>query len=248
MPYPRLCAHRGYSTAAPENSMAAFEAAAAIGAHEIEFDVRMTADEEVVSLHDETLDRVSDGTGKVGDYTLEQLKKLDFGFRHGEAYRGLRILTLEEILAAMGKRMILNIEVKTPNLTDPLPETYLNRIADLIRKYDCTEYVYLVCGNDPVTEQLLRIAPDISVVCSGGGTTERRWQIVERAIRYGCKKLQFHKDCMTRGMIEKAHAHGIRCNVFWSDDPEETKQFLEMGVDTILANNCGAVAPVMLQE
>ena len=248
LPYPRLCAHRGYSAAAPENSMPAFEAAVAIGAHEIEFDVRMTADGEVASLHDGTLDRVSDGTWDVGDYTLAQLKQLDFGVRYGEQYRGLRILTLEEILEALGKRIIMNIEVKTPNLTDPLPEAYLRRIAGLIREYDCTEYVYLVCGNDRATEQLLQIAPDISVVCSGGGTTERRWQIVERAIHYGCKKLQFHKSCMTREMIEKAHAHGIRCNVFWSDDPEETKAFLEMGIDTILANDCGAVAPVLVAE
>ena len=245
LPYPRLCAHRGYSAAVPENSLLAFEAALEAGAQEIEFDVQMTADCEVVSLHDPTLDRVSDGTGNVGDYTLAQLLQLDFGIRFGPQYQGMRIPTLEAILEAFGKRIILNIEVKTPNLTDPLPEAYLRRMVQLIRDYDCTEYVYLVCGNDTVTQQLLDLAPDISVVCSGGGTVERRWQVVERGIRFGCKKIQMHKSCMTEEMIQLAHSHGIRCNVFWSDDPEETARFLQMGVDTILANDCGAVASVV---
>ncbi len=245
--YPRLCAHRGYSAAVPENSLMAFEAALAIGAQEIEFDVQMTADFEVVSLHDATLDRVADATGNVGDYTLVQLLEMDFGIRFGQQYRGMRVPTLEAILKAFGKRIIMNIEVKTPNLTDPLPETYLRRIVELIRSYGCEEYVYLVCGNDTVTQQLLDLAPDISVVCSGGGTTERRWQVVERGIRFGCKKIQLHKSCMTEDMIRLAHSHGIRCNVFWSDDPEETARFLQMGVDTILANDCGAVAPVIMK-
>ena len=244
-PYPRLCAHRGNSAKVPENSLLAFEAAVAIGAHEIEFDVQMTADYEVVSLHDATLDGVSDGVGNVGDYTLAQLKQLDFGFRYGEQYRGMKIPTLEDILIAFGKRIIMNIEVKAPNLTDPMPEPYLRRIVELIRKYECAEYVYLMCGNDAVTRQLMDMAPDILIACAGGGTVERRWKIVERAIGFGCKKIQFHKACMTEEMIALAHSHGIRCNVFWSDDPEETARFLQMGVDTILANDCDAVAPVI---
>ena len=102
-----------------------------------------------------------------------------------------------------------------------------------------------MCGNDAVMTPLLGLAPDILVACAGGGSVERRWQIVERAIRFGCKKIQFHKACMTEEMIRLAHSHGIRCNVYWSDDPEETARFLQMGVDTILANNCGAVAPIV---
>ena len=245
IPYPRLCAHRGYSAAVPENSLPAFQAALEIGAQEIEFDVQMTADHAVVAVHDFALDPVSNGTGYVWEHTLEELRQLDFGFRFGQQYRGLRIPTLEDVLQAFGNRIIMNIEVKAPNLTDPLPETYLRNIVETIRRYDCTDSVYLMCGNDAVTEQLLALAPDILVACAGGGTVERRWQIVERAIRFGCQKIQFHKACMTEEMIRLAHSHGIRCNVFWSDDPEETARFLQMGVDTILANDCGAVAPVV---
>ena len=242
-PYPRLCAHRGFSTVAPENTMPAFLAALDIGAQEIEFDLRPTADGEVVSLHDRTLDRVSDGTGLVSDYTLSQLKQMDFGFRHGEKFRGLRILSFEEILATLGKKIIMNVEVKTPDLENPLPDAYVRKIAGLVRQYGCEQYLYLTCGNDHATRQLIELAPDIKICCSGGGTTERRWQVVDRAIAFGCSKIQFHKSCMTEEMIRKAHDHGIHCNGFWSDDAEEAARFLAMGVDTILSNNCAAVLP-----
>ena len=79
MKYPRICAHRGFSTIAPENSMPAFGAAVAMGAEEIEFDLWSTKDGVLVSCHDSTLDRVSDGHGKICDHTYAELLELDFG-------------------------------------------------------------------------------------------------------------------------------------------------------------------------
>ncbi|MBQ7932022.1 MAG: hypothetical protein IJ334_13530, partial [Clostridia bacterium] len=98
MPYPRICAHRGFNTIAPENSMPAFGAAIAMGAEEIEFDLWVTCDGEIVSLHDPTLDRVSTGTGKVYEHTYEELLQYDFGIKYGEKFKGLQILRFEEIL------------------------------------------------------------------------------------------------------------------------------------------------------
>lgn len=77
MPYPRVCAHRGFNTIAPENSMPAFGAAVAMGADEIEFDLWYTKDGEIVSIHDSTLDRVSDGSGRVFEHTYEELLNFD---------------------------------------------------------------------------------------------------------------------------------------------------------------------------
>ena len=93
MAYPRVCAHRGFSSVAPENSMAAFGAAVAMGADEIEFDLWYTKDGEIVSIHDAELDRVSDGTGYVYDYTYEELLQFDFGIKFGEEFKGLKIIT-----------------------------------------------------------------------------------------------------------------------------------------------------------
>jgi glycerophosphoryl diester phosphodiesterase len=99
MPYPRVCAHRGFNSVAPENSLPAYGAAVALGAEEIEFDLWATKDGVLVSLHDPTLDRVSSGTGNVWDYTYEELLKFDFGEKQrGEKFKNLKIPTFEEIL------------------------------------------------------------------------------------------------------------------------------------------------------
>ena len=89
MPYPRICAHRGFNTVAPENSLPAFGAAIAMGADEIEFDVRFTADGVPVSIHDPSLDRVSNGTGLVEEKTFAELEQLDFGVKCAPQFAGL---------------------------------------------------------------------------------------------------------------------------------------------------------------
>lgn len=245
MPYPRVCAHRGFNTVAPENSMPAFGAAIALGAEEVEFDLWETADGKIVSLHDDTLERVSNGSGYVYDKTYEELLKLDFGAMHGKAFNGLKIVTFEEILQKFSCHTVMNIHIKSKNNTDPLPEAYLKNIVALIDKYDCRKYVYFMTGNDTISEQLRTIAPDICRCCGGG---DAPWDIVERAIRLGCEKVQLFKPYFNIEMIEKAHKNGIKCNVFWSDDPKEATEFLKMGIDTILTNDYNLISQCIKRD
>ncbi len=79
--------------------------------------------------------------------------------------------------------------------------------------------------------------------CVGGG--DRPWEEVERALELGCRKIQLFKPYFDQAMIDQAHANGIRCNVFWSDDPEEAKVFLDMGIDTILTNDYNLVSQII---
>ena len=213
-----------------------------MGAEEIEFDLWPTKDGEVVSIHDKKLDRVSNGTGLVMDHTYEELLQLDFGYKTGEEFSGLKILRFEEILKKLACHTIMNIHIKTLDNDHPADEAFLQRIIDLVRRHDCVKHVYFMSGNDYVLEQLARMAPDICRCCGGG---KAPWEMVERAIKYGCKKIQLFKPYFNQEMIDKAHENGIRCNVFWSDDPEETKRFLEMGIDTILTNDYNRIAQVV---
>ena len=247
LPYPRVCAHRGFSTVAPENSMPAFGAAVAMGADEIEFDLWPTKDGEIVSCHDSTLERVSTGSGKVYDHTCAELKDLDFGIKFGERFKGLRIVMFEDILKKFAGHTILNVHIKT--LSDHYDEDAMKKIVALVRKYDCAEYVYFMIKHDGVIRQFKEYAPDIKICV--GHLSERPWDIVDRAIELGAEKVQFFKEPRTnvcyfnREMVEKAHAHGIVCNVFWSDDQEEAKSFLEMGMDTILTNDYNLISQVI---
>ena len=112
----KVWAHRGASGYAPENTMAAYEYAAALGADGIELDVQLSADGSLVVCHDETIDRTSDHKGYVKDYTLQELRSMSFGKLHPEYGAGdAKIPLLEEVLAYVHDetRMVINIELKT---------------------------------------------------------------------------------------------------------------------------------------
>ena len=233
MPYPRICAHRGFSKVAPENSMAAFGAAVALGAQEIEFDLWPTADGEIVSCHDRTLDRVSHGTGYITDHTLAELEQLDFGSKFSEDFVGLKIVRFEEILQKLGGQVIMNVHVKTP--ADTYDEAAMKKIVALVRKYECEKYIYFMISRNDVIRQFKTYAPDIAICV--GHDKRTPWSIVDRAIELGCHKVQLFKPYFNQEMIDKAHEHGILCNVFCADEPEEARRYREMGIDTILTNN-----------
>ena len=109
-----VLAHRGYSAKAPENTMAAFELALAVGADGIELDVHMTRDGEIVVIHDDTLDRTTNGKGPVSDQTMAELRELDAGSWFSPEFAGERIPTLKLVLELIkDKDVLLNIEIKT---------------------------------------------------------------------------------------------------------------------------------------
>ncbi len=243
MPYPRICAHRGFNTIAPENSMPAFGAAIALGADEIEFDLWPTKDGEVVSIHDSHLERVSDGTGRVWEHTYEELAALDFGSKFGAAYAGLKIPKFSDILGKFAGHTVMNVHIKDFDGTSPMPEEYLRKIISLIKDYDCEKYCYFMTGNPALMRQLREMAPHISR-CQGAGSDTPYRDMVEEALSCGATRIQLFKpyfkyyepDYLEK-TVERAHANGIRCNIFWSDDPEETKRYFEMGIDTVLTND-----------
>ena len=241
LPYPRLCAHRGFSTVAPENSMPAFGAAVALGAQEIEFDLFPTKDGEIVSCHDYTLDRISSGTGKVYAHTLAELQQLDFGEKFSPAFKGLSVVRFEDILQKFAGHTIMNVHVKPlANVENKwFSESYdpaaMRRIVELVRKYDAQRHVYFMLEKDEDIKMFQSYAPDIPICV--GHDFSRPWAIVDRAIALGAQKVQLFKPYFTQEMIDQAHAHGILCNVFYADDPEEAKGYLAMGIDTILTND-----------
>ena len=227
----RLCAHRGFSTVAPENSLPAFGSAVALGANEIEFDLWWTKDGEIVSIHDATLDRVSNGTGKVFDHTYEELLKLDFGSKTGKHFAGLKILRFEEILAKLSCHTIMNIHMK--DVGKEWDEAHVKKVLRLIDAYDARAHVYFMSSCGPLQDQLARLAPDIPR-CMGYAPGK---DIVDEAIKHKCQMVQLFKPYFDQSTVDRAHAAGMRVNVFWSDDPTEAKKFLDMGIDTILTND-----------
>lgn len=123
---PRVIAHRGFSAEAPENTMAAIQKAIDLGADMVEFDVLLSRDGAVVVIHDEDLERTTDGEGLVAEHDLDHLQKLDAGSwfgknSAGETFRGEPIPTLDEVLTSTRGRILVNVEIKTEAIFD-LPD------------------------------------------------------------------------------------------------------------------------------
>ena len=249
MPYPRVCAHRGFKTVAPENTLPAFGAAIALGAPEIELDVRFTRDDVPVVCHDDRLDRVSNGTGLVQDFTFEEIRKLDAGVKFSPRFEGTKIPTFEEVLAKFARHAIINLHIKSEggDAGNTYSAEHFRRIVELLKTYDQMGHVYLMATSE-IMKVALETAPEIPRCMSaddfGYPLSVAGFKIVDRAIEWKCSKVQLFKPYFNQEMIDQAHANGIRCNVFWSDDPAEAAKFFDMGIDTILTNDYLTVARV----
>ncbi len=245
MPYPRICAHRGFNTIAPENSLAAFGAAVAMGAEEIEFDLWLTKDNVLVSCHDLWLSRVSDGQGKITDFTVEELLQLDFGIKHGPEFAGMKICLFEDILKKFGGRVIMNIHMKNPDRSEETPCDFaflIHEVQRLLRKYDCEKHAYFMCTSDEFLRLAGELAPEIGRCV---GENDEHFEIVNRAIRLGAEKVQLFAPYFNEEMIALAKEHGIICNVFYTDNAETAQKYLDMGINTILTNDYHRIAAAL---
>ena len=130
-----FCAHRGFNTVAPENTLPAFAAAVALGAREIEFDLWPTADGQLVVCHDPTVDRTTDGSGEICRMTAEQTGRCDAGIKFSAHFEGLRLPRFEEILSRFGGRAKMNIHIKSLNAPYPESAGMRARGSALMRAY-----------------------------------------------------------------------------------------------------------------
>jgi glycerophosphoryl diester phosphodiesterase len=132
-PRPILFAHRGASLYAPENTMEAFNLAMQQGADGVELDARLSADGEVIVIHDPTVDRTTNGHGRVATFKLTDLRALDAGSFFSEKFRGAQIPTLDEVFGVIGGRGIINVEFK--NYTTP-PDQLVEKVCALVQKHN----------------------------------------------------------------------------------------------------------------
>jgi glycerophosphoryl diester phosphodiesterase len=204
-----------------------------MGATEIELDLWPSKDGKLIICHDPSIDRTSDKTGEIQNLTYDEIMKADIGPKISPLLKNIKIPILDEVLMMFAKRVIINLHIKSSGPAKEYDREVFKQIMDLIDLYDCREHIY-IAGDRDVMETAIRMAPYLSRDCLEGAHTPN---IVEYAIEYKCKKLQFLKPYYSEEQINKAHSRGIRCNMFWSDNITEARDFINMGIDTILTNN-----------
>ena len=228
-PFPRLCAHRGLSQACPENTLPAFAAAQAAGAHEIEFDVQRSRDGVLVICHDESLERTTNGRGSIAELDWEDIRRLDAGHHCGVAWRGVPIPRLEEVLDMTDGSMGLNIHIKNEG-----PErATIRKICDLLSRHALEPLAYIALGSEEGLQTALEYAPEIARACLV--SQDAPSVSIEVARRYACRRIQFGRSAK-REQIQRARKLGLICNLFWSDDPADGMQYVRQGIDVILTN------------
>jgi glycerophosphoryl diester phosphodiesterase len=231
--------HRGASAYAPENTIASIKKATELGSKYIEIDVHMTKDGHVVALHDSTLDRTSNGSGNIHEFTLDELRKLDFGSWFNKDFKNEKIATLEEVMAIIQDDQILIIELKEGH------ETYNRieeRIVTMIRLQAKEKQMILKSFDLEILEKFKKIAPDIErLYCTFGGnqfiTLDNflRFQSIFKESHF--KYLQVHKYFLNKELIQKAHKKGIKVVVWDVHKKNEMKEFIKLGVDFIETDN-----------
>ena len=230
LPRPAIIAHRGYRKRYPENTLLAFEAAFDAGAHMIELDVTLSRDRRVVVIHDDTLNRTTSGKGKVGDFSVDELKRLDAGSWFDSRFAGERIPTLEEVLVNCIERGALNIEIKASAFEDPPPSDAIeNQVLELVNRVAGGDRVIVSSLEHRFLERIaaLNAPPPLALITNVGSAAEMV-KICRRIKAFSCHP---NHRLVDEPLVRMLHRDGIRVFPFTVNEPRRVRQMLGCGVD-----------------
>ena len=225
-------AHRGFSGAAPENTLAAFEKAIDAGAEMFELDVLLSRDGRVVVIHDDTVDRTTDGEGKVASLTLAQLRALDAGAWFSREFEGERIPTLEEALSLARGRILVNVEIKT----EAVGRGIVPKTLDIIERLGMRDQV-VISSFDPRALARVRELDDTFVTASLFDARRQEDLSPQEVMdRVGSNGFNLSRRQVDPSIVEACHTLGRPVAVYTVDDPDEMAQLIALGVDGIFTN------------
>ena len=239
LPCPRI-AHRGCSSTAPENTMAAFRQAIDLGVEGIELDVHQSADGQLVVIHDATLSGTTSGRGYVNERTLSELKKLDAGAWFNPAFASERIPTLEEVLSFIDGRCTVFIEVKQGRKPYPgIEEKVLKCINDLKMR----DTVVLHAFEKDTLHRIHRLDESIPIYLDLffppvlGTFFFDRVVLQSSILKYKTLKgVSINHHALSPRLVRKVHALGLQVLAWTVNKPQDIQRMKSIGVDTIISN------------
>lgn len=228
----KVYAHRGASAYAPENTLEAFALAAKQGAHGVELDVHLTKDGEIVVTHDEDIQRVSDGSGKVADMTLAELKRYNFN-NHQAEYPRCEIPTLREVYELLGPAGLeVNVELKN-SITRY--EGMEQKCIDLAAQMGMTDKVLYSSFNHFSLLVVHDIDSGIPCGILYSGVLVHPWKYAKEV---GATAIHPQLDqLLVPGLVKETHAEGIRINPWTVNNEMELRFAFGAGADCVITNH-----------
>jgi glycerophosphoryl diester phosphodiesterase len=235
-------AHRGASGYAPEHTLMSYKMGEQMHGDYIEVDLQMTKDGELIAMHDETLDRTTNGTGQVKDYTLEEIKELDAGSWFNEKYpekakteyEGLKVPTLEEVFQTFGKNANYYIETKSPEVYPGMEE----KLAEMVDEYGINKDTLLVQSFSSASLlKMNEIDPSIKLVqlmwyTSPAAISDAEVEAIKQyAVGIGPNSAMIDKE-----YVQKTVQNGLEIHPYTVNEKEEMKKLIEWGVTGMFTN------------
>ena len=223
----QVSAHRGFSHDAPENTKYAFEAAIECKADYIELDVQLTKDEQMVVIHDDKLNRTTNGKGRVDSYTYEELSGFSAGAWFGSEYEDAKIMLLSDVLELVDKKCLLNIEIKDIGNVDLAAD----KTVELVKKYGYTKCCYITSFSYKALQRVKSLEPKIKTALIANLAASVRYSQLNDIDAVSMNYLFVNKS-----VVETAHQNGKLIFVWTVDRKDDIRNMLTLGVDNIITN------------
>ena len=225
-------AHRGASAYAPENTFAAFDRALELDVSHVELDIHFTREGHIVVIHDDRVDRTTDGNGPVVEHTLAELRALDAGSWFGAEFAGERVPTLGEVLERYKGRHYFHIEIKAH------AAGLASRAVDLVRRHGVSECVTMISFWRPSLEETRAYAPEIPTgwLVPLGPCGQWDDAIAEQALALGIVQVRPRADLVTPEMVEMLHSKGLAVHCWAVHNEELMRRVVDCGIDGMTIN------------
>lgn len=239
-----IFAHRGASGYAPENTLEAFELAVKMGAAGVELDAHLTRDGEIVVAHDETIDRCSDGSGLIMDYTLAELKKFRFNKTHPE-YEKATIPTLEEVFDLLGPAgLSINVELKNSYIDYPGLE---QKVIDLAARKGMLDRIVFSSFNHYSMLRVKAIDPKLYCGLLYEATLIKPWEYA-KSLGMDALHPHFSEVLVPGGECAEAHKAGIEINTWTVNEEADIREVVRAGADRIISNFPDRALRILAEE
>lgn len=236
---PLIIAHGGFAGQYPNNTLPAINAAIALGVDYVEVDLNLSKDDEVMVIHDSTVDRTTNGEGRVRDLTLKQLKALDAGSWFHDRFSGVQIPTLEEILPLFKNsqsRLCLEFKLNADGQAD---EGIESRVVDLVRKHGLLDRIIVTSFSKNVLRQIKTLEPGIPTSydpCNQEYEACSVRQLCLLTLSCGSHILSCRHKVIDEDFVTEPRLLGVRVWAWTVNDPDRMRYLISVGVDGILTD------------